>query len=319
MKNFEDLLSPYPQVFVVYDKNVEKFALEVAGGRRAFPIVADEAHKTLSSVEQICRWLLSEGADRDALVLAIGGGVTTDMAGFAASIYKRGVRYANIPTTLLSMVDAAIGGKTGVNFDSYKNMLGVIVQPEFTYLWPESLNTLPAREWRSGMAELLKTFLIRDAAGYERALKVLHSGFKELPEVISAAASIKQEVVNEDPYEKGLRRILNLGHTYAHAIEWYQGADGEGKLSHGEAVAIGIVAAAKVSENTGTARAGLAKKIEDDFRSCGLPVELPCPVDNLLSAMLKDKKAEGGKINFVLLEDIGKSVVKELSIEEIRI
>ena len=151
MKELAVELRKYKQVFVVCDRNVEGFAREVTGlrtdGRSGEPggllaITADEAHKTIDTVMQICRWLLSKGADRDALVLAVGGGVTTDMAGFAASIYKRGVRYANVPTTLLSMVDAGIGGKTGVNLDGFKNLLGVIRQPEFTAIFPESVPRL---------------------------------------------------------------------------------------------------------------------------------------------------------------------------------
>ena len=142
-------------VFVVCDRNVEMLASELAPDRPHLSITADEDHKNMDSVLSICRWLLSEGADRNALVYAVGGGVTTDMVGFAASIYKRGVRYINYPTTLLSQVDAGIGGKTGVNLDSYKNMIGVINFPADTRILAKSLDTLPDRELRSGAAELL--------------------------------------------------------------------------------------------------------------------------------------------------------------------
>ena len=321
MEGLASELKKYKHIFVVYDRNVEGFAQRIAGqagNSKKLPILAitaDEAHKTIDTVMEICRWLLEQGADRDALVLAVGGGVTTDMAGFAASIYKRGVRYANVPTTLLSMVDAAIGGKTGVNLDGYKNLLGVIRQPEFTAIFPEALETLPEREFRSGLAEMLKTFIIKNPKGaYERAL----AAGKELAELIQLAAGVKQEIVEKDEFESGLRRKLNLGHTFAHAIEWWQkgsfaGARNDNSFTHGEAVAIGMVQAARISEKLGIAEEpGLADRIAADLKACGLPTELPCPVEELLPAILKDKKAEGGRINFVLPVKIGKVVVKKL-------
>ena len=323
-------MKKYKHIFVVYDRNVEGFAKRAAGQKwPMLAITADEAHKTIDTVTEICRWLLEQGADRDALVLAVGGGVTTDMAGFAASIYKRGVRYANVPTTLLSMVDAAIGGKTGVNLDGYKNLLGVIRQPEFTAIFPEALETLPEREMRSGVAEMLKTFIIKNQKGaYERAVDSFASlgmtgaslGMTvktELAELIQLAAGVKQEIVEKDEFESGLRRKLNLGHTFAHAIEWWQrdsfaGAGNDNSFTHGEAVAIGMVQAARISEKLGIAETGLADRIAADLKACGLPTELPCPVEELLPAILKDKKAEGGRINFVLPVKIGKVVVKKL-------
>ncbi|MBR5925225.1 MAG: 3-dehydroquinate synthase [Bacteroidales bacterium] len=300
-------LKKYKHIFVVCDRNVEGVARQIAGSYPLLAITADEAHKTIDTVLEICRWLMEQGADRDALVLAVGGGVTTDMAGFAASIYKRGIRYANVPTTLLSQIDAAIGGKTGVNLDGYKNLLGVIRQPEFTAIFPETLETLPEREFRSGMAEMLKTFIIKNPKGaYERTVRGSKS---ELTKLIQLAAGVKQEIVEKDEFEGGLRRKLNLGHTFAHAIEWWK----PGKFTHGEAVAIGIVQAARISEKLGIAEEpGLADRIAADLKACGLPTELPCPAEELLPAILKDKKAEGGLINFVLPVKIGKVVVKKL-------
>ena len=300
-------MKKYKHIFVVCDRNVEGVARQIAGSYPLLAITADEAHKTIDTVLEICRWLMEQGADRDALVLAVGGGVTTDMAGFAASIYKRGIRYANVPTTLLSQIDAAIGGKTGVNLDGYKNLLGVIRQPEFTAIFPETLETLPEREFRSGMAEMLKTFIIKNPKGaYERTVRGSKS---ELTKLIQLAAGVKQEIVEKDEFEGGLRRKLNLGHTFAHAIEWWK----PGKFTHGEAVAIGIVQAARISEKLGIAEEpGLADRIAADLKACGLPTELPCPAEELLPAILKDKKAEGGLINFVLPVKIGKVVVKKL-------
>ena len=212
-------------IFVVCDRNVETLARSLAPGRPLLAIVADEEHKDMDTVLGICRWLLECGADRDAVVYAVGGGVTTDMAGFAASIYKRGVRYVNYPTTLLCQVDAGIGGKTGVNLDGYKNILGVINFPLETRILPQALETLPERELRSGAAEMLKTFIIKDGGNYRKAVEALSRDkvdTDELAPLIEAAAQVKREIVAQDPTEKGLRRVLNLGHTFAHAIEWYQ-------------------------------------------------------------------------------------------------
>ena len=304
-------------IYVIYDRNVESFALKLAEGRPALAITADEEHKTMDTVLAICRWLLAQGAGRDALVWAVGGGVTTDLAGFAASIYKRGVRYANYPTTLLSQVDAGIGGKTGVNLDGYKNMIGVTKFPVYTRILPEVLQTLPKRELRSGAAEMLKTFIIEDKGGhYEKAVKVLSEpeiDFAALAPLIEAAAEVKRRIVEQDPYEENIRRWLNLGHTYAHAIEWYQhthrAAD---PMTHGEAVAVGIVQAALLSERLGLCKPGLADKLRADLCACGLPTELPCPEAELETALWKDKKAEKGIIHFVLIKRIGKVITKDL-------
>lgn len=303
-------------VFVVYDRNVAEFALGIAEGRPALALTADEEHKTMESVLEICRWLLSEGADRDAIVYAIGGGVTTDMVGLAASIYKRGVRYVNYPTTLLGQVDAGIGGKTGVNLDSYKNMIGLVRFPSDTRICPDTLKTLPERELRSGAAELLKTFIIEDKGNYRRAVEALSGkvDFKALSPLVQAAADIKRRIVEKDPFEEGLRRKLNLGHTYAHAIEWYQHThQTPDPMTHGEAVAAGIIRAAQLSEKHVGASAGLAEGLKKDFLACGLPVELPCPEEALEQAIRKDKKAENGIIHFVLIKKIGKVIIEDLN------
>lgn len=301
-----ELLKPYSAVFVVYDRNVERYAEELAPGFPRLPVDAGEKHKDMDTVLGICRWLLSNDADRQAVVLAVGGGTLTDMAGFAAGIYKRGIAYANVPTTLLAMVDASIGGKTGVNLDDYKNMIGVFRQPEFTYVFPEALQTLPEREFRSGAAELLKTFIIAGAKDYAKAVKVLSGSptVAQMAPLIRAAAAIKEGIVNEDPYDQGRRCVLNLGHTWGHAIEWWQRRNGVADpYTHGEAVSIGIIQAAMKSEAEGLAKKGLADRLREDFTACGLPVELPCPEADLMPAILKDKK--GG---YVLIKEIGEVI-----------
>ena len=325
------LLGDCPAIYLVYDRAVAPLAgrLEelLAGDGRlkgTLSLETGEAQKRMDRVLDICRFLLERGADRGALVLAAGGGITTDLAGFAASIYKRGIRFAFIPTTLLAQVDAAIGGKNGVNLDGYKNILGVIRQPEFTFLCPEALAGLPDREIRGGAAELLKTFLIDNRTlpdgrdGYGAAVQLLSQAFRpeQLGPLVEAAASVKAEIVSQDPVEKGIRKVLNLGHTFAHALEWRSSRPGAQPLSHGEAVALGILFAARLSEALGKAREGLAARLEADFRAAGLPTCCPWPLEEWAQAMDKDKKAVGAKVCFILPVSIGQVEMHEMTVEE---
>ena len=353
-------LEPYKHIFVVADRQVVEKS-KVAGelvqeflGAGVPVKVQDvsEALKTMETVLDICSWLLDEGADRDALVLAVGGGITTDMAGFAASIYKRGVKYANVPTTLLAQVDAAIGGKTGVNHEKYKNILGVICQPEFTYICPQVLESLPKRDFHSGAAEMLKTFIIEDCGNYQKAAdlffdmsseftlevmlhakdadkvwrSILKKQTKALAELIAAAARVKAGVVSRDQFERGERRKLNLGHTFAHAIETLAQTDGgerfqEGSVTHGEAVAMGLVLAGKLADryyrkdkNDPTPLEG---KLSNDLWDSGIPCFCPYSPEEMAQAMRKDKKAEGGKVHFVLPNEIGKVEIVDLTVDEV--
>ncbi len=367
-------LKGYPAVFVVADRQVTSSAEQVVKaheeqkleGSLPHPsnlllLDVSEENKSMSTVLEICKWLMNNGADRNALLLAIGGGITTDMAGFAASIYMRGIRFAHVPTTFLSQVDAAIGGKTGVNFDNYKNILGVIRQPEFTYICPEVLGTLPYRDFLSGAAELLKTFIIDNAGNnYEKAVEVLseiHGSIDrkhaialhlaEIEKLAAAAAKIKAGIVERDEFERGERRKLNLGHTFAHAIESVSMSRHNGSMSghngaksgvtHGEAVAMGMIMAAKASEryynlaseipsrreniagqnDTATSEEGesLNSRLARDFSRCGLPTECPFPPESLSGAMKKDKKAENGIVHFVLIRAIGDVRIVDLPVE----
>ena len=315
------LLEGESEVFLVYDRNVSWAAERVAALcalKGAMAVDASEAAKNLDTVTGICRFLLEAGADRKALVLALGGGITTDMAGFAACVYKRGVRFATLPTTLLAQVDAGIGGKTGVNLDGYKNILGVIRQPEFIYVAGNTLETLPEREYRSGVAEMMKAFIISDAPHYRRALKLLGSGARADAELIRAAAAIKCGVVERDEFETGERRVLNLGHTVGHAVEWWQARRGApGGYSHGEAVAIGVIQAARLSEALGVCRKGLAAQLEADFAAVGLPTACPVSPEEMREAIARDKKADGGSVHFVLIRDIGRVEVQLLPVDKI--
>lgn len=362
-------LKGYPDVFVVADRQVKSSAEQVVKAYEAqnpdnlgtlphpsnlLLLDVSEENKSMSTVLEICKWLMDNDAGRNALLLAIGGGITTDMAGFAASIYKRGIRFAYVPTTFLSQVDAAIGGKTGVNFENYKNILGVIRQPEFTYICPEVLGTLPYRDFLSGAAELLKTFIIDNAGNnYEKAVEVLSEIHKsidrkqaivlhlaEIEDLAAAAARIKAGVVERDEFECGERRKLNLGHTFAHAIESVSMSRhncAKSGVTHGEAVAMGMIMAAKASEryynlaseipsrreniagqnDTATSEEGesLSSRLARDFSRCGLPTECPFPPESLSGAMKKDKKAENGIVHFVLIRAIGDVRIEDLPVE----
>lgn len=306
---------------MVCDRNVrylaDKLGVEADG---VFEIGATEDNKDITTVVEINRWLMDKGADRTALLLGIGGGITTDITGFAASVYKRGIRFAFIPTTLLSQVDAAIGGKNGVNLDSFKNMIGVIRQPEAVFICPEPLETLPYSQIVGGAAELLKTFIIDNSKDlYDKAVETLSgireaggdiSGFsRNLDALIAEAALVKAGIAGSDPFEKGERRLLNLGHTFAHAIEKLSGE----KISHGEAVSIGIILAARLAMKVGVAETGLEDRLKADFTACGMSIECPFEVGEMTGAMSKDKKAEGSIIHFILPSGIGDVRVVDMS------
>ena len=286
---------------------------------------ASEEKKSLRTVEEICRALLEGGADRKSFVLALGGGIISDMAGFAASIYMRGIRFAYVPTTLLAMTDAAIGGKTGVNFLSYKNILGSFTEPCFTWMAAASLEGLPRREVLSGAAEMLKSFIIDNVDGvYSTALEFFRTA--SLPEkcdaataarllpLARAAAGVKAGIVSRDFRESGERKLLNLGHSFAHAIEHLAqtGADGNVGISHGEAVSMGIVLAARLSCALGYAPKGFDSSLEADFASAGLSVKCPYAPRQLVQAMSRDKKAEAGTLSFVLMRGISDVFVEKL-------
>lgn len=328
---FKTCLAPYSQVYALIDSNVVSnpfvailYDFMQESNIPVKTIEVSEQSKSMEHVLEICQWLLDKGADRNALVISFGGGITSDLVGFSASIYKRGVRFAFVPTTLLAQVDASIGGKNGVNFDRYKNILGVIRQPEFVFVTPLVLETLPRRDFLSGVAEMLKTFIIEDNGNYQLAcdcLKAEEIDYSTLGTLIAAAAKVKAGVVTRDAFESGERRKLNLGHTFAHAIETLaqrQVVD----ITHGEAVAIGMVIAAELAENMTAAgrfdaESGLVERFRADFKACGLKTECPFAIEDLAEAMSKDKKAEAGKVHFVLPRTVGDVVMQDLTVKEV--
>lgn len=313
------------RIFVVCDRAVAHLVPRLGLDAAVVELEASEEKKSLRTVEEICRALLEGGADRKSFVLALGGGIISDMAGFAASIYMRGIRFAYVPTTLLAMTDAAIGGKTGVNFLSYKNILGSFTEPCFTWMAAASLEGLPRREVLSGAAEMLKSFIIDNVDGsYSTALEFFRTA--SLPEkcdaataarllpLARAAAGVKAGIVSRDFRESGERKLLNLGHSFAHAIEHLAqtGADGNVGISHGEAVSMGIVLAARLSCALGYAPKGFDSSLEADFAAAGLRVKCPYAPRQLVQAMSRDKKAEAGTLSFVLMRGISDVFVEKL-------
>lgn len=317
------LLASEREVFLVYDRVVTCWVNEMPAAlqssiKDSMAIDVSEEAKSITTALTVIDFLLDHNASRDALVLAMGGGVTSDVAGWAASIYKRGVRYATLPTTLLSQVDAGIGGKTGVNYRGYKNIIGTIRQPEFVWCAACTLSTLDEAELRSGAAEMLKTFIIGDAQSYALALGQLQDGGLPDAQMIAAAGRIKAAIVQRDPFEAGERRVLNLGHTVGHALEWYQQTHSGSTLTHGEAVAIGIIAAARISDRMGLSDGSLAERLALDFRSVGLPTELPVSAEALQEGIAQDKKACADGIRLVLPTAIGSVEVRVLPIDALK-
>lgn len=269
-----------------------------------------EQHKTLSTKEQIEQKLLSEGYGKDSCIIALGGGVITDLAGFVASTYCRGIPLVMIPTTLLAMVDASIGGKNGVNVPQGKNMIGTIYQPAMVCIDQEVLKTQPKHELRTGFAEMIKHGLIADADYFQflennaRGLLALDCGLME--EAIYRSCIIKNRIVEMDEQESGLRHVLNLGHTVSHALETVT----RHGISHGEAVAIGLVVESSIAVELGYLPESILQRIRGVLELYGLNCQVPDSVDpeELLKAMVMDKKSLGGSPRFVMLCDIGQSM-----------
>lgn len=271
---------------------------------------AGEEHKTLATVQQIYDELLAAGMDRQGTILALGGGVAGDVAGFVAATYLRGIDVVQCPTSLLAMVDASVGGKTGVDLPQGKNLVGAFKQPIGVFADLSTLLTLPAEELAAGMAEVIKAGLIADPAlfdtlesGPQLAVPRDQDALAALGSVITDAIRVKQSVVQEDPFEKGRRAVLNLGHTFGHAVEQVSGY----AVRHGEAVGMGLVAAAHLSAVLGHCDPALQLRIEAALENANLPARVPgnLPAAALYQAMGSDKKKAAGKLHFVLLRELG--------------
>ena len=304
---------------IVTDSNVNglyaaevKNAIEGIGIRTdIFVFEAGEENKNLDTVRELYTFLIERKYDRKDLIVALGGGVTGDLAGFAAATYLRGISFVQIPTTLLSCTDSSIGGKTGVDLDNYKNMVGAFHMPKLVYMNLSTLRSLSARQFASGMGEVLKHGLIKDEAYYE----YLVNNFNEINDrdeetleyVVKRSLEIKRDIVERDPLEQGDRALLNFGHTIGHAIEKYCDLS----LLHGECVALGSIAAAYISYQRGNLSTEEFYEIRDMFLPFFLPITLRDDADpgEILKLTKNDKKMQTGKIRFVLLKKVGKACI----------
>ena len=304
---------------VVTDEHVARFhaervftSLRNAGFTpQIVTIPAGEAYKNLDTVQKLWNAFLEHGLDRRSTVIALGGGVIGDMAGFAAATYMRGVNWVCVPTTLLSMVDASLGGKTGFDLPQGKNLIGSFYPPKLVLADPQLLKSLPKAEFISGMAEVVKHGIIADPELFELCAQGLGCVTENLEKVVKRGMAVKIKIIEDDPYEKGFRAALNLGHTVGHAVELVSRFE----LRHGEAVAIGMVAEARLAERLGRAEQGLSDKIGEVLSALGLSTQIPRELSRaeIVRTMRVDKKKNAKAIRFALPIEIGKVELVEIS------
>lgn len=305
-----------PRTIIITDAKVHASNLSFINSFEHIVIGQGESSKTFVKLEEVYRQLLNMGADRSTFIVGMGGGIVTDVTGFVASTYMRGVRFAFLPTTLLAQVDASIGGKNGVNLDGYKNIIGVFNQPEFVLCDPGLLGSLPDREFRAGLAEIIKAAVIGDpelfALMENRSFEELRSDTELLTQVILRSVKVKTAIVAHDQREHGERRKLNLGHTFAHAIE-----KSFTTFSHGEAVAAGIAIVCSAAVRSGRLDAAAGHRIKAVIEKAGLPTEFPVEIKKLLIAIRADKKREGKNIYLVFPASVGHCTVEKVNTEDL--
>lgn len=298
---------------IITDEQVYALHKAKLEGFRVIAIEVGEAYKRQGTVDKIIDRLLQMEADKKTLIVGIGGGVVTDIAGYVASVYKRGVRLGLVPTTILAMVDAAVGGKNGVDVQMYKNMVGTVYQPEFILYDYEFLETLPVKEWINGFAEVIKHACIRDARLFNMLEKYTLHDIQSDPTLVASLVErnvdIKMTVVTVDEFENADRKLLNFGHTIGHAIEnLYQ-------LPHGHAVSIGMVAACILSEKLSGFHFADAERVVKLLTRYHLPVDIEADTDAVFNILKLDKKREGDTMQFVLLNSIGDAEARPVGMQ----
>lgn len=302
------------KIIIITDDNVASKYNEFLSAFDNIIIPHGETNKNLQSIISIIEQLIELNADRHTLLIGMGGGVVTDITGFVASIYMRGIKCAYIPTTLLNMVDAAIGGKNGVDVGVYKNMAGTIRQPYFMLYDTTLLQTLPSEEWINGFAEIIKHALILDKNLYETLAQnnilFYKNNPEKLQELIIKNVQIKMGIVQDDTHESHLRKILNFGHTYGHAIENLN------SLSHGNAISIGMVVAAKLSHMINGFKN--INEVIEILNRYDLPTHYSTDYNRVIQVLSKDKKKEGNSIHYVLLKEIGAAYTQQISLETLK-
>lgn len=306
---------PGGRVVVVSDATIDRLYHPMLAPYDTVLIGLGESIKTLQTVESIYRRFIELGVDRSTFVLGIGGGIVTDVAGFAAATYMRGLDFGFVSTTLLGQVDASVGGKNGVNVDGYKNMAGTFSQPRFVICDPGMLRTLSDREFRAGLAEVVKAAVIADADLFTRienvSFEALRTDTDLLTDAISAAVRVKADIVERDEHETGDRRKLNLGHTLAHAIEKCSN-----RMNHGEAVAVGTALIAAAAVKLGVLQPADRDRIVNVLEKLGFDLTPPVDVKRLLKEVGKDKKSEDGMLRIVLPVGIGDCEVRPMPIAD---
>lgn len=294
----------------LYEDVLRESLLKISNHVFSFVFEAGEKNKNLNTIQSLYQTLILNGMDRKGVLVALGGGVVGDMTGFAAATYLRGIDFIQVPTTLLAQVDSSVGGKTGVDFQQYKNMIGAFHQPRLVYMNMNTVHTLPDVEFACGMGEILKTGLICDKEFFtfvcDHAAFIRQHDTAMLAKMIRRCCEIKAGVVERDPKEQGERALLNLGHTIGHAIEKLM----DFKLLHGQCVGIGLVAAAAISRNRELLTDEEYQMIAASCKKYDLPVSVEnLSVEEILQATKKDKKMESGQIKFILMNGIGKSFI----------
>lgn len=304
-----------PTVAGLYAETVTA-SLAAAGYQPLLIQIPDgEAYKTSQTLQQVYDQLIEAGIDRRCFVVALGGGVVGDLAGFAAASYLRGIPFVQLPTTLLAQVDSSVGGKTGIDHPRGKNLIGAFHQPRLVLADVDTLTTLPEREYRAGLAEVIKYGVVLDRAFFEllesNVERLLARDRELITTVVARCCALKAWVVEQDEHEAGLRAVLNYGHTLGHAFEALAGYAG---LVHGEAVAIGMTLAAQISEREGLCSADDRERIVALLRSLGLPTETPpADRDELIAALTQDKKSRAGVIQYICNQGLGAHAVREFT------
>lgn len=317
-ERFEEVTKYLPKKkhFIITDKNIEKYYATVFPEAPFFSINPGEPSKQLGYIESIYRWLLENNADRNSFILGIGGGVVCDIAGFVASTYMRGVEFGFVSTSLLSQVDASVGGKNGVDLDGYKNIIGTFTQPRFVLCDTRLLKTLPHEELVNGFAEMVKHALISDIKLFEQlehdCIALLNLNQPEISKHIAESIRVKASIVTADERESGIRKLLNFGHTWGHAVETLTG------ISHGKAVSIGMEFACRLSMEKGLISNRDYLRIINLLQSFGLPTCMNIDPSRVFKTLVKDKKRNANSIDFVLLMGIGVPKIETMALEELK-
>lgn len=314
INSLENYLPSDRKVVIVTDPNVHRLYKEIINRYDYCLIGLGEPNKTLGTAGKLYGELLARGADRSTFLVGFGGGIVTDVTGFVASTYMRGLRFGFVATTLLAQVDASVGGKNGVNYEGYKNMVGTFNQPDFVLCDPAMLDTLPEREFRAGLAEVVKAAIIADADLFGRiertTFEALRTDTDLLSDAVSAAIRVKADIVERDERESGDRRKLNLGHTLAHAIE-----KASNRMNHGEAVAVGTALIAGAAVKLGALTQADCDRIVNVLTALGFDLTPPVEVKRLLKEVGKDKKNEDGMLRIVLPVGIGDCEVRPMTMD----